>query len=258
MFYPANRRARWENIMKQCVVVGASHIEAIQAAATRDSVGWLQFVSLREAQYNPYIINGALNPALRSALAVVEQDSPAGYFLSLRGNEYNVLGLVNHPTPFDFVLKEQPHLPVRKNVEIIPYYQVRETLFEMIKGTILLSIQVFSAVLERSLFFIEPPPPIPDNQHIACYPGAFKHKANTLGISPPLHRYKLWRLQSLLIQEECRKHAITFLPVPQTARDNHGGCLKKGYWAADPTHANARYGALVIAQIDALRQAHAR
>jgi len=85
--------------------------------------------------------------------------------------------------------------------------------------------------------------------------GVFKQKFMEFGITAPLVRYKLWKLHSKLIEDECKKLNIEFLLAPNKFIDANGFLTEEGY-AKDTTHANSLYGREVISQIIAATYNH--
>jgi hypothetical protein len=65
------------------------------------------------------------------------------------------------------------------------------------------------------------------------------------GIAPPAFRYKLWRVQSLLLRELCSELGIEFVPASAEVQDPQG-MLAKSFWVGDATHANASFGKMVL------------
>ena len=81
----------------------------------------------------------------------------------------------------------------------------------------------------------------------AVLPRVFQENLH-LGISPPAIRRKLHELHSDIARQAYAAMNIGFLGVPSACMDADGYLLPP-YWSKDPTHGNAKYGALVIQQI---------
>ena len=234
------------HIADSSLVIGDSHIFAIKQAVKGYAIGNIECLYLRDKQYRPLYRGNLVNRKIRLA---IKTGNTRAVFLSIRGNHHNILGLLNHPVPFDFVLKECPDLPLSDCAYIIPYSQIHEIMLDMIKDKVLLPIRLFSRLMEQNLYYLESPPPNPSDEHIKKYPEIFKDKLAELGISPKNLRLKLWKLQSGIIKDTCGKYGIRFISVPESSLDGDG-FLKEKYWSKDPTHANAEYGRLVVDQIN--------
>lgn len=168
--------------------------------------------------------------------------------LSLWGNWYNTLALVEHPEPFDFIYPSFDE-DVDEARRIIPFTQIRRTFNNNIRHQLRM-LDDLRPMTERKMVLLEIPPPIEDEAHIREFPGPFK-EALTEGITPARVRRKLWRLQSEIYRDVCRERGIDFLPFPQEAMSD-SGFIAPDYCFKDPTHANARYGALVLAELETM------
>ena len=161
--------------------------------------------------------------------------------------------MVNHPRPFDFALRERPHLPLRPEAEIVPAGLVAAALARLMEGP---ANQL--AALRRAttlpILYIGSPPPVPDNDFVARQETVFAEPIGKLGVAPPALRWKLWRLQSRLFAGLCAANGIDFLPPPPEALDALG-FLRQEAWHADCVHANHWYGEHVLRQIEARAQA---
>ena len=162
------------------------------------------------------------------------------------------MGLLVHPRPWDFVLPTAEDLPLALDAELIPHDAVKQVLAGLMQEYLEIMLQVQSAAA-GALFHIEPPPPCPDERHMlpnmpwSLFPG-MRHE-----IAPAPFRYKLWRLQSLLLEAQCKEHGIGFIPFPNMATDDRG-FLAPTYFG-DGFHANLAYGALVLEQMRQLHEA---
>ncbi|MCF3931953.1 hypothetical protein L1787_00820 [Acuticoccus sp. M5D2P5] len=163
------------------------------------------------------------------------------------GNEHNLLGLIEQPEPFDF---EEPSVPIMfEDRRIVPRAQVRAMLNLMLTG-MLSKVRLLKRFYGKPTVHVASPPPIPDNEHLAQHLGAF---AKSAGLEPrftpaPI-RLKLYRMGNQIVKEMCEAEGIHFIGPMEEALDENG-FLAAPYRKADPTHANARYGAHVL---DALR-----
>jgi hypothetical protein len=177
----------------------------------------------------------------------------AGPVFSLIGGAcYAQLGMLVHPRPWDFVLPTTEELPLAPDTELIPYDAVKQVLSGLMQEYLEITLQVRDAAT-NALFHIEPPPPCADAKrmlpHIPwpLFPGMRRE------IAPALFRYKLWRLQSSILEAQCKEHGIGFVRYPDIASDEQG-FLAPAYFG-DGAHGNPAYGALVLEQIRWLHEA---
>jgi hypothetical protein len=162
------------------------------------------------------------------------------------GAAHTVLGMVEHPRPFDFVLPADPDLPVDEAREIVPAEAVRAKLTELAQPY----FETLPALLDAAaapVIQIQPPPPVADESRIAPHVPWGLFPGQPQRIAPKWLRYKLWRLHGELIAAACARLGIAFLPAPEAAQDAEG-FLDAGY-DEDGAHANAAYGALVLEQV---------
>jgi hypothetical protein len=241
------------------LIVGNSHIltlkrayhEMMRAASRAGGAQPLfaEFIPLTQAEYAPapepgFFSGTVFNRKVRNIIA----RSPADIVVSgIGGNTYNILGLLNHPRPFDFVLPEEPDLPLIEGAEILPSTAVRRALERKMEPRLKL-IPALRARVTQPMFHVESPPPIPSAEHLRQYPKSFAAKMEEFGVAPATLRYKLWRTQSGIFRDHCAANDVAFLPVPKEAQDANGMLVERG-WDKDPTHASRWYGRLVLDQL---------
>jgi hypothetical protein len=173
-------------------------------------------------------------------------------FLSIGGNVHNVLGLVNHPSSFDFYLPEAPEFPINPNARLLPVALV-SSIIEKFVLQFFNMLPLATTILNKNFYQIESPPPIPCDTFIRENAIGFKEKIEQLGVSSAIFRYKFWRLHSMVVRKHCEKLGISFIEAPKESQDVNGFLLEK-YWAKDAVHANALYGDLVLNQIHGIHQ----
>lgn len=229
-------------------VMGHSHMSALEAAHKRrvpgPEVPEMCFVRLNDTQFAPPITDGALSPALLGELRVAAAEV---HVSALGGNDHSIIGMLNHPQRFDFVLPEAPELPLEEACEILPAGLLRGELVRRVAPHLAV-LAAYRAAVSGQLIHIESPPPVPSAEHIVRYPGVFRELIAERGVSPALLRYKLWRLHSGLYREACAGLGVAFLGVPPEMQDAQGMLVEAG-WNPDPTHGNAVYGARVLARL---------
>lgn len=262
------------------VCIGNSHMGAvIEAAIAASHNGAVQphnlaFVLLHKENFQPTTIGcsrGArLNPTLQKAIVdacddVGDNDSfsriaffgakkcRSAIFSLIGGNAHNIMGLMRHEEPFDFVLSEKPELPLIEGSRTISESEIYDIMRLSISNELENVLRALSGELHVPMFHIESPPPIRNTEHILANLDPFFHSHEHRNISPAHLRYKLWRIHSRVMSDLCGQYGLTFVPVPNVAFDQDGFLLEE-LTPDNATHANAKYGSLIIAQIQALME----
>lgn len=240
--------------MKTFLVVGHSHIYALMRAHQGVGRDWsngradCRFVELLAPEFQPVRVRGRgrgkqLNPALLDALA---NGGPYDGLLScIGGNNHNLIGLLDPPVAYDFVLPEQPDLPLRPGAMVVPVALVRARLARSMANILSELKLVRDALGDVPAYHLESPPVIPSEDHIRQHPSYFSKALKKRQVAPASLRYKLWRLQSAKLAEACAANDILFTPVPRTTQDGDG-MMRPEYWNPDPSHGNEAYGAVVL------------
>ena len=231
---------------------GHSHIVAIAegfslwrcTAAQAEGVA-SQFHYLHAPEFTPNVAAAetGLNGAILEKFA---QPDLCATFLSVGGNEHNILSVLQNFGRIDFILGEEPDLPLEAGAEILTEAALREALRGRARQP-LAAIAAFGRVEARPMIFFEAPPPLPTH-HIVEHPGDLLGPAgHRAPISPERLRYKMWRLSCALYREACEAAGIAYLPVPPSLIDAQGMLAAQGL-GPDATHANERFGLVMVKQ----------
>jgi hypothetical protein len=227
--------------------IGHSHVASVALAAAEHGIAltainfWFPGGLVRENE------KWKLSDETRQKIG--KQNGPI--FSLIGGSCYMHMGLCVHPRPWDFVLPTAEHLPLSPATELIPYDAVKQVLSDLMQEFLELMLQVQRAAA-GTVFQMEPPPPTADAARITpqmpwdLFPG-MRHE-----IAPAPFRYKLWRLQSSLLEAQCKEHGVGFVPYPGITADEQG-FLAPAY-LGDGAHANPAYGALVLEQMRGLHE----
>lgn len=226
------------------LIIGQSHSEALLAAQRQLESPDVEIENLnarhRELKVADKIkMNGYL-PSKRSRKLVASM---------IGGNFHNTFGLIENVVRFDFAVPGEDDFVLSEGRQLVTYELIKHYFTEIMNRGFLQSIKALRDFYAPSRFIhICSPPPIEDNDHIIAHPGGvFKSKVQ-LGVTPSKLRRKLYDLHSHVVEEFCKVQGIDLLLPPGQAVTSEG-FLARPYWMADPTHANAAYGQLVLDQL---------
>jgi hypothetical protein len=205
------------------------------------------FHYLYSAEFVPNLTTEAklptLHPTISSELSRCEHHF---VILSLGGNEHNVLSILQLYQKYDFILAEQPQLPLIPEAEIYPEAMVRETLRDWMAEALDL-LRAFRRGSRAPMAQIAPPPPLP-KAHVLAHPGDLLPDPGVREkVSPDSLRYKMWRVACSLYRETCKEAGIGYIEVPPDVIDARG-MLADPYLGGDATHANEAFGRRMMAE----------
>jgi hypothetical protein len=174
-------------------------------------------------------------------------------FSLIGGSAHVVLGMLVHPRPWDFVLPAAEHLPLAPGTELIPFPAVNQILFGLMREYLEMTLDV-KELATAGMFQMQPPPPYADAERIAPHIMGFAAMIDGMlpEIAPAPFRYKLWLLQSSLLEAHCAEHGIGLVPYPSAAADEEGYLSDDCF--SDGAHGNTAYGALVLEQMRRLHE----
>lgn len=234
------------DMQQPILCIGHSHVASVAQAAAALGVPFkaLNFWDMPGA-ITPENGVPRLSPQLERQL----REHPGSVFSMIGGGAHGVLGVLVHPRRFDFVLPEQPLLPLDPAAEILPALAVRRVLESLMADYLALMLQVRQLCV-GPMFHVEPPPPYADaaRMHADMPWGMFPGMCHE--ISPAHFRYKLWRMHSRIVEDWCLAASVTFMACPAASVDAAGFLLDQYY--GDGAHASDRYGELVLTQMRAL------
>lgn len=225
----------------ELVCIGHSHTGALVTGSETARGGRFKVLNFWSL---PGAVEGTQElPALRKDIAA--QLKPP-LISMMGGGAQTVLSLGRHPRPFDFILPEEANLPLEADVEIVPYDAIRERLIEDWQPFWRLT-ELVASLVDGPVFHVDSPPPISDPAFIAphipwdFFPGRLHE------VAPRYHRYRMWRLNTLVMQDYCRKTGIGFICHPPESEDSDGFLQEP--FSDDGIHGNACYGALLSNKI---------
>ncbi|WP_373503573.1 hypothetical protein [Aestuariivirga sp.] len=237
--------------MTKLLIVGDSHIYALrEALETKPELpDGVSIELLRNASEKNGTIIGdiTVDDAVKRAAALTAGDLLVTHY---RGNQYNTLGLIQHPRPFDFVMQSVDGGKLQPGAEVIPLQMMRKYFADTLRGGYGKIMLRLKAACPVRMVCITPPAPKEDNAHIVEGAETYfkQHGISDIGVTPAPVRLKLWTLQQQALAEFCKENGMIFLGNPTSARDQEG-YLRRRYYAEDATHANAAYGVMVLRQL---------
>lgn len=223
--------------------IGHSHVACVAraAAAAETPLQSFNFWNLPDA-----ISRDGGQPRFAAAIDDALARHAGAVFSFVGGGAHVVLGMLVHPKRFDFVLPNEPDLPIDPAAEILPATAVRRILESMMEEYLALMDEI-RRLANGPMFHVEPPPPSADGQRMYADVPWVMFPDGCREISPAPLRYKLWRLHSQILQAWCINRGVAFVNAPSQASDATG-FMRDDYYA-DGAHANNAYGELVLAQM---------
>ena len=230
------------------LVLGMSHVGAIRRALAESEC---RYISVQMLTERPDLFANKTNSINYSSAA---REPRKFVFLSIRGNNHNIFGLLEHPTPMSIGDARTGCVPEDDKMRhFIPEDVIRAQFQGLLSAGVFVHFEpLVAAFAPARVFHLCPPPPSGDQAHIEKHPGVFASQLGR-GVSPMPLRVKLYRIQTELYRNACRDAGIEFVDVPGGAVGGDGA-LKREYWNPDPTHGNAAYGRLVLDQIQTIVQ----
>jgi hypothetical protein len=176
-------------------------------------------------------------------------------FSAVGGNQYAVISTVRDPISYDFM--SSPDDRISPGAELVPFRTVAGYISKGVRGAIGPVLKQIREATSARVFHLAPPPPKKDNKFIRTH---FESRFADLGIenmgpTPAGLRLKCWQVQLDCLAELCRELGITLVRPPSRGVTAEG-YLAPRYYAKDVTHANRRYGEIVLRQMLELAAGH--
>jgi hypothetical protein len=239
--------------MTDAIVIGQSHAVAIADAIELQGSGTMNVAVYRIGAVGENARGAVLtNPEALALAASLPASTPL--FISMLGTYHSILGLLRAGTDFDFLL-DALDVPEAGPVSRVPHRAMAgafETHFEEAKA-----FKRLAEAARSPVYILSAPPPKRSSEFILdrflkqkkqVYRG---RSVGDVGIERPISRLKLWKLEARLMQRWAAAQGIQFVPPPPGACDTDG-FLGREFYFDDVTHANARYGKLIVQQISTI------
>lgn len=226
--------------------IGHSHLISVLLAAQErglpfDAVVFRRLKLKELGLEGPSVRTEQPKELTRGTLRLLEEHrGPVYSFVGKR--DHTDFALIAHPKPFDFLLPDEPAGVLDPEVETIPVDALRQTTRLLAKQSIGAARRVQRLTKAPMYHFESPPPASPEwLAEVACWEA----------IAPSELRLKAWRLYGAVMRDGIESFGGTYVPAPRSACDDRG--FLRDDLCRNATHANARYGDLVLEQIEALR-----
>lgn len=240
---------------RRVIIVGDSHTAAVgQALLNRRKAGVVSAVPFEVHRIGREKPGGRAidGPTPEMVVESLKAASPADIMISMvGGNQYNVLGMLVHPEPFDFLLEDEGPSLLTPGARVVPLAQL-EAAFDHLIGRLGRQVEDFAAAFPGAIrCHFEPPPPKADGDYIRNNAeGYFRTEENLpLQVSPAAFRRRLWVVQSRALARMCARLGLELLTAPPEAIDEQGFLTREAY-GPDATHANASYGEMVLRKLE--------
>lgn len=216
------------------LIIGHSHVGCLRSAIqARPDIKDILVIN----------INNKTTEVLKKQIESFEPDAVC---VCLRGNQHNVLGILENPVPFSVGEKFKGSTsPSSEERVFIPLALMEEYFDSKLQKLLLHSI--YKSAPDAIRMYLNPPPPISDFSHIQKYPGPFLDKLE-LGPAPNELKMQLYKIQSNVLRNLSDKENATFIDVEPVLLDPEG-FLDSKYFDEDPTHGNAAYGKVMLEKI---------
>ncbi|MBL4807728.1 MAG: hypothetical protein JKY31_10620 [Rhodobacteraceae bacterium] len=223
------------------LIYGMSHVRALAAAATDKELKNTEIVTKFTS---PDKVDAKGRLVLPEKLT---NDSPDYLTLLIGGNVHNVFSLFEHKKPYGIVTNTTI-LPDDTR-HFIPIAVMKMALEQAMKGEFSIGREMIALFPKAKLIFLCPPPPIgtktASNSKLTEVFQNIAHK----GIGLNEQRRAIYDLYLELFCEFSREFSKVTIQPPEIALDQDR-LLADAYSYDDGTHANAKYGRLILDQID--------
>lgn len=237
---------------RRITIFGSSHTNALRRGLDRiNTQNIYTHKHIRDFSDAHVISTDGDPPALKSDIAEWAASLDCDYVLfTISGGTWLSYCTSNRDPKIDFVLPSQPDLEEIPGAVVIPFAEMRRELMEEIahplRGIAALRASVPSHI---PIWYISPPPPIEDNETVRrCALFAGREIARH-GVTDPVLRLKMYLLHSEILSEACTVNGVQLIPPPADALTETGFIVPECI-AKDGVHANGRYGARVLRDVE--------
>jgi hypothetical protein len=232
-------------------VFGDSHTAALIRAHQHPSPGrnydHIRIFRLQKEKDGKSVGDADLASFCRHIRTYTEDDF---VFSAVGGNQYAVISTVQGSVDYDFLTSPADEDISSDRAALLPLRAIAGYLDQGVRGTIGPVLTRIREASKAKVYHLAPPPPKEDNAFIAAnFESRFAREGIAeFGPTRPGLRLKCWKIQFDCLARLCRELDIVLVAPPAKALTDEGYLHPQSY-ANDVTHANRRYGALVLHQI---------
>lgn len=178
--------------------------------------------------------------------------------ISWRGNQHMAAHLFASDPLFDFVLSDEPDLPLVDGAVVIPEQMLREKFSPSFDRLVELLDNVHQD--HRGIVICGTPPPRHDTATIRASLSHEPHFADLLrrsgldaesvSLTPTATLYKMWRVIQAMLRDVADSRGVEFVAIP-SASQTPDGFIRPEFWSSDVTHANQEFGNLMMRHLQA-------
>jgi hypothetical protein len=230
------------------LALGNSHIGALQIALAGRQTQSMKSDHNFDVRriYSPNESDPEGGVSMADALNLAERLGPADLVaLSVAGTCHNIMGLLQHDTPFDLLAPD-----MASEATLVPFHVMYDQMLDHSRAR--RNILRFKQLTRARVCHLATPPPKEDEDYIRAKMMRYRGIALANAVlNPAPARLRLWQIEMDALRQACTEWGVDFVPAPGEARTSKG-YLKPEFYGTDATHANAAYGALVLDQLGSL------
>lgn len=224
---------------RRVLVVGGSHTAAFRQALVQSGQ------SHRIDVVNARALSADNDERLKLyATGLREAYAPDIVFAMIGRNAFYALSVAEQPEPFDVDVPGYPLAPGRQRIPI----DVMKARLQQGVASAVSELRALRAQFpDLPMFVLASPPPVAGSEAFLAaadrFPSVLEH-----GVAPQELRRKLYVLSSEMLREAGEEMGVAWIDPPAEAEDANGFLLPQ-FASKDVTHANAAYGALLLAKV---------
>lgn len=172
------------------------------------------------------------------------------------GNEHNSVYFFQAAYEFDFASRYVPG--VLGAAQFVTQRTIKQRFRTLSLDDMNVALARISEAKPERFALLGTPPPKKDNDKLRAllerepafmaWAKQINSPLETIGITDPYIRLKLWYLLQDMFREAAANHGAKFIAVPPEVQDSEG-FLREELWAPDVTHANGEYGRIMLAKV---------
>jgi hypothetical protein len=228
---------------RRILVIGNSHSQMLlQALREREA----QLVSLAPIEYRIAWLqtekygDTSLEDAENEVSSLRKDDL---LVMARLGAQHNKMSLFCHKAPYRLYDEQVDEVFGPEDAEIIPQSAIEDTLKGMVEKDKVVS-KLKSKAICQTLHF-PPPPPKEMGDKEGTMVKAAESESVFMRFEHPMKRLCIWRLEQSVTNRYLMKLGVRTCNVPDVAVDKKGFLLPE-YSAPDLTHANSKYGHMLL------------